>query len=405
MLKIGIIQERKSIPDTRVPLTPDQCKSILQQYPDISIKVEPSSTRSYQDSEYEQAGIELSDDLSDCDILMGVKEVPINHLIPNKTYFFFSHTIKKQAYNQELMQRMIEQKIRMIDYETLTFENTSRIVGFGFYAGVVGAHNGLLSYGEKTKLYQLKAAYTCISLDEMTEQYESLDWPVFRIALTGSGKVASGLLYIMKKCNFKELTPEEYLENKDSNQPVFTHLKGKSLYQHKDTGEYDRNDFHQNPEEYVCNFDQYLSNTDILMNGIFWHKKIPRLFNKTDAAKKNFNIKVIADITCDKDGSVPINYGSSTIDNPVYGIDKLTLSLTAPFTQGNQTIDIMAVDNLPNELPRDASKHFGENLITHIIPELLKKESLILNRATICKDGKLTDKYLYLSEYAYSNVR
>ena len=151
MIRIGLIRERKKLPDERVALTPKQCAYMQSTYPNIQIVVEPSPTRCFPDADYEKEGIRLSADLTDCDILMGIKEVPPEYLIPNKTYFFFSHTKKKQSYNQNLMHALIEKKIRMIDYECLTHSDEQRILGFGLYAGIVGAHNGLYAYGKKTR--------------------------------------------------------------------------------------------------------------------------------------------------------------------------------------------------------------------------------------------------------------
>lgn len=401
MLHFGLIREEKFPPDTRVALSPEQCRMIQKEFSDIKITVEPSPTRCFSDQAYLDAGIELSKDLSHCDILIGIKEVKIEKLIANKTYFFFSHTKKKQPYNQPLMQALIEQKIKMIDYECLTHADGQRILGFGFFAGVVGAHNGLLTYGKKNNLFELKAAHHCKSFEEMVEQYQDIYLPAIKIAVTGSGKVASGIVEIMDQLDIEYVEPEDYLNN-SFDYPVYTHLKGRNLYVRKDNGSYQREDFHQFPEDYQCLFRRYLAHTDILMNGIYWDKKIPQLFDAKDMLMADYKMNVIADITCDINGSVPINVGASTIADPVYGIDKKTGEKVAPFQNTNDTVDVMAVDNLPNELACDASLHFGKHFEKYIIPELLKKDgSDIINRATLCEQGKLTSHYDYLSDYAY----
>ena len=400
MIKIGLIREEKNPADSRVPLTPIQCAELKNTHPEISILVEPSDSRSYSNQEYVDAGVTLQDDLSECAIFMGVKEVPISKLIPNKTYFFFSHTKKKQEYNQPLMHALIEKKIRMIDYETLTYDDGNRIIGFGFFAGVVGAHNGLLTYGKKHNLFHLKAANACKDMEEMLAEYASFVLPPMKIVLTGSGRVASGLLHIMHALDIKSVEPQDFLEN-EYDYPVYTILKGADLYENKISKDYNRDDFHEHPEEYQCKFLPFAEQADLLLNGIYWDEDIERLFTKEDVKKGSFKISVIADVTCDIDGSVPITLAASTIADPVYGIDKESLQMVAAFQNTSQTIDIMAVDNLPNELPRDASKHFGEHITKFILPEILAEESSILTRATICENGKLTDDFEYLSDYAY----
>lgn len=400
MIRIGLIKELKSPPDTRVPLTPAQCASIMQANPNIHISVAPSATRCFSDAEYQAAGIELKEDLSDCDILMGVKEVPIAALIPNKTYFFFSHTKKKQPYNQKLMRALIKNNIRMIDYECLTHSDEQRILGFGLYAGIVGAHNGLLTYGRKFDLYDLPAAHSVGSYQEVLSAYEKIKLPSLKIALTGSGKVAAGIIDVMTQLDIEPVEPGDFITH-EYEYPVYTHLKGSNLYARKDNDLFFRDDFHANPQAYKCLFTSYVNQIDILMNGIYWEDDIARLFAKEDIRRNDWRIGVIADITCDVDGSVPINMGASTIADPVYGVDRKTLQQMPPFINDRNVIDIMAVDNLPNELPRDASQYFGVHVDKYIISELQKPNSDILNRATICASGQLTERYSYLADYAY----
>ncbi len=399
MLHIGIIRERKKIPDERVPLTPRQCRLILDKYPGISITVEPSPTRCFPDEAYAAEGITLNADLSSCDILMGVKEVPVDNLIPDKTYFFFSHTRKKQPYNKGLMRALIEKRIRMIDYECLTHADDQRILGFGMYAGIVGAHNGMLTWGRKFGSYELPAAHAVATYKDLVETYDNVKLPGVKIAVTGSGKVAAGIRDIMGRFDIEEVEPGDYLTHQYE-YPVFTHLKGADLYARKDNDEFYRDDFHANPEAYKCLFSSYVNQTDILMNGIYWEPRIARLFERQDIRRRDWRISVIADITCDIDGSVPINLDATTIADPVYGVDRDTITRTAPYQNTRNIIDVMAVDNLPNELPRDASQYFGVHFEKHVLPELLKPQSDILSRATICHNGELTKKFSYLADYA-----
>ncbi len=400
MLRIGLIKERKKLPDNRVALTPQQCAYIQTNYPSIKIVVEPSSHRCFKDEEFIACGIEMTDDLGNCDVLMGIKEVPVDFLIPGKTYFFFSHTKKKQAYNQNLMQELIKKSIRMIDYECLTYSDEQRILGFGLFAGIIGAHNGLLTYGKKNGLYWLPPANVVMSYKELIKAYEHLKLPNIKIVMTGSGKVASGVLDVLTRLDIEAVEPADFLTH-EYEYPVFTHLKGDDLYARKDNDLFHRDDFHAHPEAYKCLFSAYVNQADVLMNGIYWDQKIARLFDKEDIRRNDWRLSVISDITCDVNGSVPINLGSSTIADPVYGIDRATIQKTTPFQKTKDVIDIMAVDTLPNELPCDASDYFGTHIGKYILPELLKPESDILKRATICENGKLTKKFEYLADYAY----
>jgi hypothetical protein len=298
------------------------------------------------------------------------------------------------------MQAFIAKKIRMIDYECLTHTDGQRILGFGFFAGVVGAHNGILTFGKKHGLYNLPKAHEIKNYAELLAFYDHLKLPNFKIAVTGSGKVTSGILEIMSHLDIQSIEPGDFI-SKEYSYPVYTHLKGGYLYQHKVTKSYNRDEFHLHPEKYESLFPQYLPHTDLLLNGIYWDKKIPRLFEKTDVQNTDFRMSVVADITCDTDGSVPINVGSSTIADPVYGIDKKTLSKVAPFQDSSEVIDVMAVDNLPNELPRDASKYFGAHFEKYILQALLEGyDHDIIKRATICAEGHLTEPYYYMTEYA-----
>jgi saccharopine dehydrogenase (NAD+, L-lysine forming) len=397
MIKIGLIREGKSPADNRVALIPSQCKWIHKHLPDVKIIAQSSPNRCFTDREYIAAGVEVTEDIRSCDILLGIKEVPVSQLVEGKTYLFFSHTKKKQPHNQALLRAILDKDIRLIDYECLEHEDGQRIIGFGFFAGVVGAHNGMMIYGERTGLYKLDRVYKERSFRELIHHYFGLRLPNVKIAVTGSGRVAHGILEIMNLMGIHEVEPDDYLRRRFS-YPVYTQLKGHDLYRHKLTGTYNREDFHAHPAEYDCGFLPYAAQTDILMNGIYWDKDVPRLFEKSDVKTDDFIIQSIADITDDADGSVPVNLGDQTIEDPVYGVDRQTLQKTAPYLPGS--IDVMAVGNLPNELPRDASRYFGEQLIKFVLEDLVRGGSPIIDRATMTKGGKLTSLYDYLSEYA-----
>jgi alanine dehydrogenase len=396
MLKIGLIQERKIPADNRVALTPAQCKWIQKSFPEVSIVAESSDHRCFTDREFLMAGVMIEKKLDDCDVLLGIKEIPVESLIPGKTYMFFSHTKKEQPHNQKLLQAIVEKKITLIDYECLEHEDGQRIIGFGFFAGVVGAHNGIMAYGNRSGAFQLGRVYKQRSFRELIHSYFGLKLPNIKIAVTGSGRVAHGILEVMNLLEVHEVEPDEYLKKKYS-YPVYVQLKGADLYVHKSSGGYSREHFHEQPEEYNSKFLPYAFETDVLMNGVYWDVNIPRLFEKEAIHDPKFRIQVIADVTDDEHGSVPINMGDQMMEHPVYGVDKKTFQKTKAGLPGS--IDVMAVGNLPNELPRDASRYFGEQLIKFVLP-YLSSGSSIIDRATIVKDGELTQPYEYLRNYA-----
>ena len=396
MLKIGLIREGKIPADNRVALTPAQCKWI-QVNKNISIVVQHSETRCFTDAEYLKAGIEVKEDLNECDILFGIKEVSVNMLMQGKIYLFFSHTKKLQIYNQKMMQEIILKKITLIDYECLEHEDGTRLIGFGFFAGVVGAHNGMMAYGKRTGKILLDRVYKKRNFQELIHTYFELKLPLLKIAVTGSGRVAHGILEIMNLMEIHEVEPDEY-KTLQFSYPVYVHLKGENLYVNKVTGRYNRKEFHEHPESFQCLFRDYLSETDILLNGVYWEVQAPRLFELEDMKRENFRIKTIADISDDKYGSVPINLGDNPMEDPVYGVDKITGERTKPYCENS--VDVMAVGNLPNELPRDASKYFGEQLLKFILDGLISGDSKIIQDATIVKEGKLTENYFYMKEYA-----
>jgi saccharopine dehydrogenase (NAD+, L-lysine forming) len=400
MLTIGLIREGKQPADNRVALTPAQCKWILKNSGDIKIVAQSSASRCFSDREYLSAGVSIQEDMRDCDVLFGIKEVPADMLIPGKTYLFFSHTKKKQPHNRQLFKTIIDKKITLIDYECLEHEDGQRIIGFGFFAGIVGAHNGMMAYGNRTGLYKLDRVYKQRSFRELIHTYFGLRLPNAKIAIAGSGRVAHGILEIMNLLGIHEVEPEDYLVRRFS-YPVYTQLKGADLYRHRTSGKYNREDFHTHPQDYDCCFLPYAEQTDILMNGIYWDNTYPRLFEKENVSADSFIIQTIADITDDVNGSVPLNLGDQTTENPIYGVDRKTFEKTTPYLP--RSVDIMAVGNLPNELPRDASRYFGEQLIKFVLEDLVKGGSMIIERATIVKQGKLTGGFNYLQEYAEGN--
>ena len=394
---IGLIKEGKVPSDNRVALTPKQCRYLLDQFPSWDIIVESSPNRCFKDREYQKEGIKVVEDISAADILFGIKEVPKDQLIANKKYLFFSHTKKAQTYNNALFHAMMDKNITLIDYECLEHEDGQRLIGFGFFAGIVGAHNGIMAYGNRTKEFHLVRVKEVKDYLELVHTYFGLKLPNIKIVVTGSGRVAHGILEIMNLMDVQQVEPDEYT-SREYAYPVYVHLKGGDLYIHKTTHTYDRNDFHAHPENYHCLFNNYLKHTHILMNGIYWEPGIAPLFTMDDLKEDDYALTTIADITDDAHGSVPCNLGDSSSEDPIYGVNVTSFEKTAPYMHNG--IDIMAVGNLPNELPRDASRYFGEQLIKYVIPDLLKGGNKIIEGATMLDKGKLTEKFSYLEDYS-----
>ncbi len=398
-LRIGVLREEKSPPDKRVPLTPLICAELIRKYPHIEIVVQPSKIRCYEDSEYTAFGVPLQEDLTDCDILMGVKEVPTDKLIPNKKYFFFSHTIKKQPHNQKLMKALIEKQIQMIDYETLTDKNHNRIIGFGRYAGIVGAYNAILGYGKKYDLFILKPANLCRDRAEMEEELKRAKLPNIKIALTGGGRVANGAIETLSALRIRKVTPEEFLMAQ-FREPVYCQLNPRDYVERENDHNFDLQDFFNHPEHFKSNFVPFTKAADIYISSHYWDPRAPKMFELTDLKASDFKISVIADITCDINGSVPTTIRASSIDKPFYGYNIKEDKEDLPFNK--DTVCIMAVDNLPCELPRDASDDFGKDLMERVLPSIINDDTdEIIKRASICIKGKLTKPYEYLGDYAY----
>jgi alanine dehydrogenase len=397
MIRIGLLREGKIPADNRVALTPAQCKWIHKNSDQVKVVAQASSDRCYSDREYLSAGAEVKESLENCDILLGIKEVPQKELISGKTYLFFSHTKKKQSYNRAMFHSILDKKITLIDYECLEHDDGQRILGFGFFAGVVGAHNGIMAYGLRSGLYKLDRVYQQKSFRELIHTYFGLKLPKIKVVVTGSGRVAHGVLEVMNLLEIIEVEPDEFLERRFS-YPVFTQLKGAGLYEHAQKNTYHRDDFHQNPRDYRCKFHPFTKVADILMNGIYWNKDMPRLFEWEDFSANDFKIQTIADITDDMEGSIPCNLGDTSIEVPIYGVDRQSRKRTAPYLPGS--VDMMAVGNLPNELPRDASRYFGEQLIKYVLEDLVKGGSPIIERATMVREGRLTEPFSYLKDYA-----
>ena len=401
-MKLGIIREEKVPHDKRVPFTPVQCKYLLEEYPELQIAVQPSPYRCFSDDEYRKHGILLQEDISDCDLLMGVKEVPVDYLIPGKKYLFFSHTIKKQQHNKKLLRAILDKKINLVDYECLVDEAEHRVIGFGRYAGLVGAYNGIMAYGMKYGLFELKPAHLCHDKKEMFRELERISLPNLKIVVTGGGRVANGALEILGVLGLRKVTSYEFLHY-SFREAVYVQLHSEDYYRSKDGAPFSNQEFYHHPENFDCNFassNSFAGLCDLLIHCTFWDPKAAVLFTKEQMRDPKFRISVIADVTCDINGSIPSTSRASTIDEKFYGYNPNTERIEEPFAPS--TITVMAIDNLPCELPRDASEGFGKHLMERVMPFLIKEDDGLIARATIAKDGVLQPKFEYLGDWVKS---
>ncbi|XMO88450.1 NAD(P)-dependent oxidoreductase [Algibacter sp. AS12] len=396
-MTFAIIKERKNPPDRRVVFSPAKLVQAKTQFPNATFKVESSDIRVFSDQEYKNAGFEVTSNVSDCNVMLGVKEVPIDALIPNKKYFFFSHTIKKQPYNRKLLKAVLEKNIELYDHETIVSNKGFRLIGFGRYAGIVGAYNGFRAWGLKYNTWNLPKAGPLPNQAALINELNNLQIPNIKILLTGSGKVANGAQEMLDAMHIKSVSVQDYLNN-TFNEPVYCKIDVLDYNKRKDGQVINNQDFFDNPQEYVSDFMRFAKVTQYYIAGHFYGDGAPYLYTRSDVKSADFNIKVVADISCDVDGPVATTLKASTIADPIYGYDPDTES-EIDYKYDN-AITVMAVDNLPCELPQDASEGFGEMFLKHVIPAFFNNDADgILKRAKITENGKLTERFSYLQDY------
>lgn len=396
-MTFGIIKERKNPPDRRVVFTPEELVRLQQQFPEAKIKVEASDIRVFPDADYADFGIEVTTDLSDCDVLLGVKEVPVDALLSNKKYFFFSHTIKKQPYNRKLLQAILEKNIELYDHETIVDAQNRRLIGFGRYAGIVGAYNAFRGFGIKYELFSIPKAETLKGKEELISKLKRQVLPPIKIVLTGKGKVGMGAKEILDGMKIKEVSVDNFLSKKYS-EPVYVQIDVLDYNKRIDGKVLDNQDFYTNPKEYISDFERFTKVSDVFITGHFYGNDSPNILTQEMLKAKDCNIKVVADISCDVNGPIACTLKASTIADPFFGYlpyENKEVSYTHP-----GSIMVMSVDNLPCELPKDASEGFGEMFMQHVIPAFFNNDKDgILQRAKITENGKLTPRFSYLQDY------
>lgn len=394
--RLGIIREGKQPPDKRVPLTPKQCKEVLLK--GIDITVQRSPVRAYTDAEYTAQGVRMTEDLTDRDLILGVKEIPVDMLMADKSYLIFSHTIKKQAHNRKLLRTVLDRRITLIDHELLTDPKGERVLAFGRWAGVVGAYNAFRAWEATNGTSTLRPAHECHDRAEMELHLMSYPLPKdLRIVMTGGGRVGKGAMEVLDRIGIQRVEPSVFL-NADHAGPVYTVLGSSDLYEREDGAAFDRTAFHKDPSGHRARMLPYASVAQIYIAGHFWDPRGPKILSAEDLRHPGLTLKVIADLSCDIGGPIDSTLRASTIADPLFGYDRTTGAECAVGTPGS--ITVMSVDNLPCELPRDASKSFGRDLMDRVLPHLLGTDAEgMIARATIAKDGRLTERYKYLEDY------
>ena len=296
-----------------------------------------------------------------------------------------------------MLKQILAKNITLIDYELLISDAGKRIIAFSRWAGIIGCYNGLLAYGKKHNLFELKPASKLNDILEMFGELDKIELPPIKIAITGHGRAGKGAAEVLNYLMSAKVSSGKFLAD-EFDHPVFTVLDPRKYAKRKDGKPFTLDNFFTEPQDYKSAFKKYTEVTDLLISCHYWDPDSPVLFTNDDILSEDFKISVVADVTCDIQGSVPTTLRPSSINDPIYGYCPKEQVETSAFEEG--VITVMAVDNLPGELPRDASEDFGNRLYKKIIPLFVKDNaSEIISRATITTEGKLTERYSYLADY------
>ena len=404
LTNIGIVRESRN-DENRTPLVPEHIKKYKESNPNINFIIQPSNNRCFSDEEYELCGAKINENLNECSIIFGVKEIDPNILINNRTYLFFSHTFKinKQQKNiekhkKDLLLSILNKKITLIDYENIRGKNGTRCLGFGRFAGIVGCYNTLNLLLRVLGKQSLASAYKIDDYERLVLNLKNLYFPKTKILVTGDGRVAKGVIELLNQTNIKAVSKKDFLEKK-FDQPIFCNLETKDYVTNNSSTNFNLEHFINNPQDYSSSALQYLKETNILISAHYWDPSSPKIFENEDL-KDLQNLKIVGDITCDINGSVPTTIRSTTIEEPNYWIERYNLK---EIDENNDGIAVMAVDNLPSELPRDSSTEFSEGIINEVLPFLLKEDDGRILNGTITTDGSFLEKYNYLNDYIRIN--
>jgi len=399
-MKIALIKETKTPVDNRVALAPKQVAELNRQFPQHQIVVQASDIRAFSDDEYRAEGVEVLNDVSDADILFGIKEAKIESLIPNKHYFFFGHIAKMQEYNRPLLQAFMQKHITFCDYEYLVDDNNIRVCAFGWWAGVVGVYYTLRGYGIKHKLYELPKPDRRFTLDQLLNALKGIELPNVKLLVTGAGRVSQGAQHVLENIGAHKMTEEEYLSDMPIRTLSYCVADVDRLVKRKDGAAFSWNDFTHNAKAYESDFMRFAKKTDILVCAHFWGPEAPVYLSEEDLRNPDMHIRMIGDVTCDIKGSIKSTVRPATHDDPYYDYNPVTEQDESAFSSP-KNITEMAVDTCPNALAMDTSEYFGSMLMKHVFEPLLKgKHSDVIDRSMILKNGQLTPKFEYLKDFA-----
>ncbi|RMH73939.1 MAG: hypothetical protein D6675_01260 [Gemmatimonadetes bacterium] len=431
---IGIRREDKNQWERRVPLVPAHVKSLIEE-DEIEVWVQPSSIRVFTDDEYRAVGAKVHEDLSLCPVIFAVKEIPMYMFEPHKTYVFFSHTIKGQDYNMPMLKKMMSLKCNLIDYEKITDDQGRRLIFFGKYAGLAGMVETLWTLGKRLAwesianpfetvkhayeyptLADAKAAIAGVGAVIRDQGFDKKLAP-FVIGFAGYGNVSQGAQEILEGLPVIEVRPDELAEVYARAKEDTHHVYKVVFYEHdlvepKVAGvSFDLQDYYQHPEKYRSKFEPYVPYLTVLINGIYWTEDYPRLLSKDFVRelysdKETPTLRVVGDISCDIEGSIECTTHATKPDKPAFVYN--------PFdgwsTDGYEGVGLvmMAVDNLPCELPRESSTAFSEGLkpfvkaiATADFSGPFEECNLPpeIRRAVILYQGELTPDYKYMEAF------
>lgn len=401
-MKIALIKETKVPIDNRVAFSPAQMAQLQKDYPEHQFVVQRSEVRSYADDEYQQLGLQLVDDVYDCDVLFGIKEARIDSLIPHKHYVFFGHIAKMQAYNRPLLQAFMEKGVTFTDYEYMVDDAGVRVCAFGWWAGIVGVYYTLRGYGLRHQRFNLPKPDKRFTLEGLKLALKSIPLPAVKILVTGNGRVSQGAQYVLKEIGAVQLTEDEFFSQKSVPQLSFAVADVDRLVKRKDGDEFSWPHFTQHPAEYASDFLRWGMAADLLICAHFWAPEAPVYLSAEDLKNPQLRIKMIGDVTCDIQGSVKSTLRSTTHDEPYFDYNPATGMEETAFSSPDN-ISVMAVDTCPNALAMDTSAYFGDMLMQHVMPGLLSgNHSEVVRRGTILVNGQLTERFNYLEAFANS---
>ena len=433
MKRIGIVKETKNEWERRVPITPDDVQSILSDLP-VEIKIQPSELRIFEDFLYQRIGANVDDNLQDCDLIFGIKEIKLKDLIPGKVYSYFSHTIKGQSYNMGMLQKLLDLKCTLIDYERMMDNNGRRLIYFSVQAGQAGLVESLWAFGQQLALKGIKnpfekfqQTYKYSGLDEIEAMFGEIANDIKEsglpdtiqpmvIGITGYGNVARGVQQLLDILPVEEVEPQnlqKVVANKSGNNIIY-----KVIFKESDMvapidpdSDFDLQEYYNQPEKYKSIFEHYLPNMTILINASFWDTKYPRhvpneSLKSLYEAGVSPKLHLIGDISCDIDGGVQCTVKATDPGEPVFTFHPESNKISDGFSK--EGIVIMSVDNLPSELPKDASTYFSSVLKT-LLPDMVAADYTLdfkdlnlpdsIKNAVIVYNGQLTPEYEYLKKH------